>query len=391
MYNGNMPKKRTALNIAIVLMVVGLVVGFSVGHFTAQPATNQKSINTFAAGSLTYVLGSQFNTQFQNQTDIKVGMTFSGSISGAREVQSGKPFSVFISASAPVLYQDLMNQTHYANWQIIFSANEMAITWLNSKYDINSTNPYWFENITQNKTIVSASNSSLDPSGFQAIETMKLAGILYTDWSNPDVKMAFNGNETLFKEYNDAWNTWFAKNWGYPVNDSLALYHQLFISKYLNGTFLLTTEEYGMDAYLEAGSSDYAITYVSQAINQKLDYYENATGGNGLPAWINLGSVNSTVDDFYEEISEAGPYYDTVGNLPGAPIFYSVTIISNYSSPAAIQYIYNLITPMGYNYLEQSKFDPISHPFAVGINNMPAQLKALVTAPPSYLSTSAYD
>ncbi|MGC8608816.1 MAG: extracellular solute-binding protein [Thermoplasmata archaeon] len=391
MDNTGMPKKRTALNIAVILLVVGLVVGFAVGHYTAPSSTNQKSISTFAAGSLTYALGSQFNPQFQNQTNIKVGMTFSGSISGAREVQSGKPFSVFISASAPVLYQDLMNQTHYADWQIIFSANEMAITWLNDKYNISSSNPYWFESITENKTIVSASNASLDPSGFQAIETMKLAGILYTNWSNPDVQLAFHGDKTLFMKYNDAWNSWFGKNWGYPNNDSLALYHQLFISKYHNKTFLLTTEEYGMDAYLEAGSSDYAITYVSQAINQHLYYYENSTGGNGLSKWINLGSTNKTVDDFYAQISESGPSWDNVGNLPGAPIFYSVTIISNYSSPAAVQYIYNLITPMGYNYLEKSKFDPLSQPFAVGIKNMPAQLQALVTPPPSYLLSSAYD
>ncbi|BAB59686.1 hypothetical protein [Thermoplasma volcanium GSS1] len=377
------------LSIAVILLVIGLVVGFAAGRFTA-PIQQSKELNTFAAGSLKYALGNDFNPEFNNLTGIKVGMTFSGSISGAKEVQAGKQYSVFVSASAPVLYQNLINNTHYASWQIVFSANEMAITWTNSKYAINPSWPYWFENITKNSTIVAASNASLDPSGFQAIETMKLAGILYTNWSDPFVQMAFNHNESLFLQYNKAYNTWFEKL-GYKANDSLALYHQIFISKYLNHTTKLTTVEIGLDGYLTSGAADYALTYVSQAINQNLSYYKSATGGNGLPIWINLGSLNKTIDQFYEQINESGPAWDNVGNLPGAPILYSVTIINNYTSPYAVQYVYDLITQMGQHYLAMSRFDPLSQPFGINISNMPKQLQAVVTPPPSYLPVSAYE
>ena len=183
MENPIKPASTKWVGISVVLLVVGIVIGFAAGHYTVS-APSKPAINTFAAGSLKYALGNDFNPEFTNLTGVRVGMTFSGSISGAREVQEGKNYSVFISASAPILYQDLMNQTHYASWQIIFSANEMAITWVNSKYSIPSSYPYWFENITNNSAIVAASNASLDPSGFQAIETMKLAGVLYTGWDN---------------------------------------------------------------------------------------------------------------------------------------------------------------------------------------------------------------
>jgi molybdate/tungstate transport system substrate-binding protein len=385
------PKKGISITLPIVLLIVGLLIGVVIGYYAApHPAVKEESVNSFAAGSLTYALGSEFNPQFQNLTDIKVGMTFGGSISGTREVQSGSPFSVFISASAPILYQNLMNRTHYASWQIVFATNQMAITWLNSKYAIPSTYPFWFENISANSTVVSASNASLDPSGFQAIEMVKLAGILYTDWNNTYVREAFNQNYTSFSVYNKAWNNWFVKNWGYPVNDSSALYHQLFVSKYLNKTLILTTEEYGLDAYLEAGSADYALTYISQAVNQHLYYYENSTGGNGLPKWINLGETGKDVVDFYMDINESGPSWDSVGNLPGAPIFYSITIISNHTSQQAIEYVSALIT-MGYHYLNDSKFSPLVQPFAIGISNMPSELIPLLTAPPAYIPVSAYE
>ncbi|MEM0138110.1 MAG: extracellular solute-binding protein [Thermoplasmatales archaeon] len=375
----------------LTLLVVFFLLGVSVGYFIPGHQSNrQVFINAFAAGSLTYVLGNEFNPEFRNITGIKVGMTFGGSIAGTREVQSGSPYSVFVSASATILYENLMNKTRYASWQILFATNQMAITWLNNAYAIPSTFPFWFENLTENSTTVGVSNASLDPSGYQSIETMKLAGILYTNWSAPFVKIAFDNNKSKFNEYNTAWNSWFGKL-GYPANDSNALYDQLFLKKVRLGETKLTTEEYGLDAYLESGAVDYAITYVSQAINQHLYYYKNSTGSNGLPVWINLGSINKTVDDFYLEVNSSGPNYDNVGNIPGGPIFYSVTIISNHTSPQAVQYVYYLITGLGSEFLTESLFSPLPSPIGVGINNMPTELRSLVANPPSYLPVSDYN
>jgi len=376
----------------ITVFIVGILIGFGAGYLLGYSPSPQKGsyIQAFAAGSLKYALGNNFNPAFEKITGVNVGMTFSGSITGAREVQAGKNYSVFISASAPILYSNLMNNTKYTTWEIIFAANEMAIVWSNPKYAISPNWPFWFENITENNITVGASNASLDPSGFQAIVTIKLAGILYTNWSNPYVQMAFNYNFSEFMKYNRAWNEWFHGKFGYPVNDSLALYHQLFISKYLNGTFKLTTVEIGLDGYLKSGAIDYALTYKSQAVNQHLCYYMKPSGENGLSPWINLGSVNESIVKFYTYVNASGPSWDNVGNFPGSTIFYAVTIISNYTSTQAIQYVYALLTGMGQYYLSNADFDPLSQPFYVG-TNVPSMLMPLVVPAPGYLPVSSYE
>ncbi len=375
----------------IVVFIVGILIGFGAGYLLAYSPSPQKGsyIQAFAAGSLKLVLGKQFNPAFENITGVKVAMTFAGSLSGVRQAEAGTNFSVFISASAPVLYENLVKKDNYTSWEIVFATNEMAITWKNSKYAISPSWPYWFENLTAKNITVGTSNASLDPSGFQIIETMKLAGILYTNWSNPYVQIAFNHNFSAFMKYNKAWNDWFGKL-GYPVNDSLALYHELFISKYLNGTFKLTTVEIGLDSYLASGAIAYALTYKSQAINQNLYYYQNENGQNGLSPWINLGSTNKTICEFYSTINTSGPPWDNVGNLPGAPIFYAVTILKNYMNQQAIQYVYALITNMGKSYLSANGFDPLTQPFYVG-TNIPSMLMPLVVPAPGYLPVSSYE
>ncbi len=385
----------------VILVIVFLIIGFAGGYIIAGTQNHQTSkaatpLSVFAAGSLKYALGNNFKPTFENLTGIQVGMTFSGSVGGAREVTAGTPYDIFISAAAGVIPQILM--PNYTKWMVIFSSNEMAVTWTNKSYNIPS-NQFWFENISAPHIIVAASNASLDPSGFQAIEMVKLAGILYTNWSNPFVRDAFNNNFSKFMVYNKAWNQWFGPNGqlakdnyggNYPVNDSLALYNQLFQYKLKVGDLKLTTVEIGLDGYLQSGAADYALTYKSQAINQGLNYYKNSLGGNGLPDWINLGSVNRSMVEFYTEVNSSGPSVDNIGNFPGGPILYSATILVNTKNQQeASQFIYYLITSLGQSYLSSSEFDPISTPYLYGQG--PSFLSGITIPVPSYIPTSSYE
>jgi len=385
----------------VILVIVFLIIGFAGGYIIAGTQNHQSTksiapLSVFAAGSLKYALGDNFKPTFENLTGIQVGMTFSGSVGGAREVTAGTPYDVFISAAAGVIPQILM--PNYTKWMVIFSSNEMAVTWTNSSYNIPS-NQFWFENISAPHIIVAASNASLDPSGFQAIEMIKLAGILYTNWSNPYVKEAFENNFSQFMVYNKAWNQWFGPNGqlakdnyggNYPNNDSMALYDQLFQYKLKVGDLKLTTVEIGLDGYLQSGAADYALTYKSQAINQGLNYYKNSKGGNGLPGWINLGSVNRSMVEFYTEVNSSGPSVDNIGNFPGGPILYSATILINTKNQAvANQFIYYLITSLGQSYLSSSEFDPIATPFLYGQG--PSFLSGITIPVPSYIPTSSYE
>ncbi len=399
-----MEKSRFALTVAVIL-VVGLLVGGFAGYYiseSSRPAA--PSVSVFAAGSLEYALGNHFNLQFTNTTGISVGPTFSGSVSGAKNVQSGAHYDVFISASAGVIPANLMPK--YTDWMVIFSANEMAVTWLNHKYNI-PTGSFWFQNITAKNVTVAASTSQLDPSGFQAIEMTKLAGLLYTGWDNVTygkyVQQAFSDNFTMYMKYNHAWNGWFgpsgtlaSESWGgnYPVNDSMALYSQVFGYMLSKGYTKLTTVEIGLDGLLEAGTADYALTYKSQAINQNLSYFKAPDGSNGLSSWINLGNITEDHVLFYGMVNSTGPTTpdDNIGNLPGAPILYAATILNGTANPSmAAAYIYDLVTGYGQHTLAASDFDPLPVAFGYHMSNIPSYLSSVVEPIPSYIPASAYD
>ncbi len=384
--------------IAIVLIIILFVAGLGIGFYSSSQNNSKtiQTINGFAAGSLKYAIGDNMVPEFYNVTGIKVGITFSGSVSGARQIQSGQPYDFFISAAAGVIPTMLM--PNYTEWMVIFATNEMAITWLNSSYNIPS-NAFWFENISAKGVIVAASNASLDPSGFQAIEMVKLAGIYYTNWSNPLVRIAWGNNFSKFMVYNRAWNQWFGVNGtlqsegyggGYPINDSMALYDQLFQYKLKVGDLKLTTVEIGLDGYLQSGAADYALTYKSQAINQHLQYFKNSNGGNGLPSWINLGSTNRSDVLFYELVNSTGPAVDNIGNFPGGPILYGATVLSNTKHPdLATTFIYFLITRMGYVAMNNSDFDPLPVPFYYG--QAPSIITQIGQPVPSYIPTDSYE
>jgi len=393
--------RRIIATLLAVVLVTGIVVGYAIGFYTVHPSSNKNNvISIYAAGSLKNVLGDRFNPEFENITGINSGLTFGGSVGGAGEIKSGANFDVFISAAAGVIPQYLM--PNYTKWMVIFASNEMAVTWTNNSYRI--AGPFWFENLSAPGVKVAVSNSSLDPSGFQAIEMIKLAGILYTNWSNPYVKEAFGNDYSMFKSYNSAWNSWFGENGslersgnghGYPVNDSMALYDQLFKYK-MNANpqqLILSTVEIDLNNYLTTGAADYALTYRSQAVNQHLYYYQNPNGSNGLPSWINLGNISPAQVRFYQEVNTSGPPSDNIGNFPGGPILYAATILTASRNTAdAQQFIYYLISNLGVTSLRASDFDPITVPFIYSpLSSQPAFLAGLTQPVPGYIPSSSYE
>ncbi|MCL4333268.1 MAG: extracellular solute-binding protein [Candidatus Thermoplasmatota archaeon] len=395
-------RNSTLAVILIVVLLVGVGAGYTAGYFANHASSGKPHVlSVYAAGSLKYVLGDQFNPSFENITGIGAGITFGGSVSNAVQIKAGAQGDVFISAAAGVIPQYLI--PNYTSWMVIFASNEMAITWTNSSYDIPSSFPFWFENITAPGVKVAASNSSLDPSGFQAIEMTKLAGILYTNWSNPYVRMAFNNDESQFLKYNHAWNSWFGPNGtlsregnggGYPVNDSLALYDQLFEYDWqVSHDLYITTVEIGLDNYLTTGSVDYALTYKSQAINQHLDFYENPTGGNGLTSWINLGNISEDQVKFYSEVNTSGPSESNIGNFEAGPILYAATILTiSKDVGESQQFLYYLVSNLGYTDLKSSDFDPIAVPFIYSSSgSIPSFLSGITQPVPSYIPPPSYE
>ena len=123
---------RTSL--AIIALVIIFIAGIAIGLYITPRESKTVIITGFAAGSLKYAIGDNFIPEFSNLTGIKIGMSFGGSVSGARQIQSGQPYDIFISAAAGVIPSLLM--PNYTNWMIIFATNEIAVTWVNKSYNI---------------------------------------------------------------------------------------------------------------------------------------------------------------------------------------------------------------------------------------------------------------
>ena len=64
-------QNRIIVVITVVMLLVGIGIGFTVGYYADHPTTNKpQTVSVFAAGSLTHALGTGFYPQFKNITGL---------------------------------------------------------------------------------------------------------------------------------------------------------------------------------------------------------------------------------------------------------------------------------------------------------------------------------
>ena len=118
-----------------------------------------------------------------------------------------------------------------------------------------------------------------DPAGFQAIQAMKLAGMY------------------LVKHDNTAYNEWFHKELGYPVNDTNAIFQAIWIKKTKTGYLRPVGIEASLDAMIKTGAPYFGISYRSLAKSYGLGYIQ-------LPWQVNLGHTNESAIQYYSRSEE---------------------------------------------------------------------------------------
>jgi molybdate/tungstate transport system substrate-binding protein len=205
----------------------------------------------------------------------------------------------------------------------------MAILYTNqSRYanEINQNN--WSQIITRQGVVVGVSNKETDPSGYNAIFMLELAGLQY-------------------------------------YHNSTYLYDQVYDTKNAAKELVIVPTETYLDAQLETGAVDYVLSYSSEAISHKLQYIDPGPQ-------VNLS--NLTLADWYAKVNV------TVngGEVTGAPILYDVTIPS--SSPdqnMAITFLKALFSPMGQQILHTSGLTPLNPLY---IYNQPAVPTSVIDA-----------
>ena len=299
--------------ILILVLAAGLGVGYAIGFFqglNSVPTTSTLLVD--AAGTLQVPFNAIANNLIRPQNPtLSYNYLFEGSRLAANEItQANKSFDIFASADYRIIPNQLI--PNHASWYIVFASNSMAILYTNhSRYESEITQNNWYQVITRPGVIIGVSNKETDPSGYNAIFMLKLAGLQY-------------------------------------YQNSSYLYDQIYQTKNAAKELVIVPTETFLDAQLETGAIDYVLSYSSEAISHKLHYIDPGSQ-------VNLS--NLTLADWYAKVNA------TVNDqqVTGTPILYDLTIPSNSPDRSmAITFTKALLSPMGQQILRTSGLTPLN-------------------------------
>jgi len=247
--------------------------------FSCKTTDKPEKLIIFHAGSLS-VPFKQMKEKFEKENPgVEIFLESAGSVKCARKITDlNKPCDIMASADYKIIDQLLIPA--YAQWNIQFATNEMAIVYHGaSKYSEEINRDNWYEILLREDVIFGRSDLNSDPCGYRAILTTQLAEEYY---NSPGLTKKIT-----------------AKNQEY-----------------------IRPKEVDLLALLESNTIDYIFLYRSVAEQHGLKYVI-------LPDSINL--KNPDLNEFYKNAS-----IDIVGKEPGSKItqtgkamVYGITILNN--------------------------------------------------------------
>jgi molybdate/tungstate transport system substrate-binding protein len=161
---------RTTLFVAILCMSTGAILA-------ADDVSGDLTV--FHAGSLSVPIKeitAAFNKEYPG---VRVLAEAAGSRECARKISDlGKPCDVMASADYAVI--DTLLIPKFADWNIKFAGNEMAIVYTeDSKHAKEITDRNWHEILLRDDVGFGRADPNADPCGYRAVLTMKLAEDFY--------------------------------------------------------------------------------------------------------------------------------------------------------------------------------------------------------------------
>jgi len=317
----------------ILVLVVGLLFAVTLlaGCSGEADTTGELSgtLPIYHAGSLTVPfaqVSEEFNKLYPN---IEILAEGAGSQATIRKVtELGKECGVIGSADYTVIPELMFPD--YADWYIIFAANQMVLTYTDqSQFGDEITADNWFEVIQREGVTYGRSDPDQDPCGYRTLMVWQLA-----------------------EDH-------------YGVSD---IYQNLFEAE----GDMMRPKSVDLIALLETGDLDYAFEYSSVAAQHGLNYIE-------LPPEINLSQEK--FDDFYAtaevEISGKEPGEKIV--MQGKSIVYGVTIPSNFvEEELAIAWVDFLLSPEGMEIIEVTGQPTIVPGITNDKSKLPEQLQQYV-------------
>jgi molybdate/tungstate transport system substrate-binding protein len=277
---------KKGLSITWLLLALLLIICFHV-NAQKQMADISGELTIFQAGSLSVPMKEIANEFNKIYPKVKILAESAGSVASARKITDlNRPCDIMASADYAVI--DKMLIPKYADWNIKFSSNEMAIVYTSkSRYadKINSQN--WYETLMKPDVAFGRADPNSDPCGYRTVMMLQLAEKYY---KNPGLSKNIMAKDQEFNRPKEV--------------DLLAL--------------------------LESESIDYIFIYRSVAIQHNLKYLV-------LPDQVNL--KNPAFANLYAsakvEINGSKPGAKEV--ITGEPMIYGVTILTDAPNKAAAE------------------------------------------------------
>ena len=298
---------------------------------------NNKSLSgdliIFHAGSLSVPM-KEITTAFKKENpDVNIMMEAAGSVECARKItELNKPCDIMASADYTVI--DKLLIPNFADWNIKFASNEMAIVFTEKSRknkEINKDN--WYKIMLDKSIQIGRADPNADPCGYRAVMVSKLAEIFY--------KQKGLSEQLLNKDKNN-----------------------------------IRPKETDLLALLETGNVDYIFLYRSVAEQHKLNFIV-------LPDEVNLKNVKFS--ELYNSVS-----VEINGKTPtekisqkGEPMVYGVTIPKNSPNKVvAMAFIKFLLTKEKGVAIIQKLGQPSVIPSATSsYDKIPDELKTFASKP----------
>jgi len=343
------------------------VTSTSVSATTPTPSTQPFVVG--AAGTLKFAFTDVLNVMKSMYPSLTIGQPyFKGSGEVAGYELTTNQLSVIASADTTTIPSILFTH-NYTDYEIAFGITQMVII-----VNLNTTagqevynlwkeaqgyvplsaqwNDTWRRIFTiialNSSTIVGVSNPFTDPSGYQAMCMVKLAGLTF-----------FNNASYLFD----------------------AIYGH-------SGKYMMRNTEVDLLTLMSAGQVQFILSaYTSNAIPQTHIY--KGTAYITLPSMVNLGNLSYV--NYYHQVNVTWTEVGETRTFICNPVVYTVTIPYNAPNPtAALYFLLLLYSPTGQRILEENGIQPIVPGIVYGnYGSVPAALRPFtvpVSQYPQYAS-----
>ncbi|NCA76635.1 MAG: tungstate ABC transporter substrate-binding protein WtpA [Alphaproteobacteria bacterium] len=274
-----------------LLFFISVFCSMAVQLGAQNPGVMEKgNLIIFHAGSLSLPM-KELAAEFRKlHPGIKVLLEPAGSVECARKITDlGKPCDIMASSDYQVI--DKMLIPKYADWNIKFVSNEMAIVFNDKSRNANQINrSNWYEILLREDVAYGRSDPNADPCGYRSVMTMQLAEKFY---KKPGLTSKLTAKD---------------RNYMRP-------------------------KEVDLVALLESNALDYIFLYKSVAIQHHLRYVE-------LPDEINLRNPSfvKLYNSASVEINGKSPGMKET--MKGEPMIYGITLLSNApNKTAAIEFL----------------------------------------------------